>query len=147
MPPLRHRWFVPWSPTWQLPRDARLDPYRDRVAGLIRNGEIVGHVLILTEHYTTQTGGHLWWRRWAPYREVATPHAKMLDGSLYDSPIHDDDLDTELEYWSRGEFPLLGGLLRMQWLCLDEALEVAPSLFGVVGCLDNDGRVMWNFPG
>jgi hypothetical protein len=128
-----------------MPLDTRLDPYRDRVAALTRESEIVGHVLILTQHYSTPTGGHLWWRRWAD-REVAVPDVKTLDGSLYDDPVNDSEQETELDRWIRDEFPLLGEILKMRWLSRDEALEVAPELFGVLGCLDNDGAVIWSFP-
>lgn len=63
-----------------MPLDTRLDPHRDGVAALTHGSEIVGHVLILTQHYSTPTGGHLWWRRWAD-REVAVPHVKTLDAA------------------------------------------------------------------
>jgi hypothetical protein len=83
-----------------MPTDTRLDPYRDRVASLTGESRIFGHVLILTQHYSTGTGGHLWWRQWAD-REVAVPHVKTLDGGLYDDPVDDTELETELDRWSR----------------------------------------------
>ena len=138
---------MPWSPRWRLPSDPRVDPYRDRVAALSRRGSLAGHVLILTEHYATQTGGHLWWRRWGPDREVAVPHLEMLDGSYDDSPIGDDDLETELAQWSRDEMPVLGERLQMRWLEVDEALAVVPVVFVMSGCFDNDGEIMWSLDG
>lgn len=48
---------VPWSANWQMDLDPRLDPYRDRVAVLERDGAAVGHVLILTKMWSNLLRG------------------------------------------------------------------------------------------
>lgn len=136
---------MPWSPTFRGLPDARLDPYRNRCAALYRAGALVGHVLVLTEYFATQRGGHLWWRRFEPDLEYAQPLVQMRDGSESDQPIHGEDLDEELEHWSRGKSPLLGELLDMAWLTREEALRVAPEVFGACYCFDNDDSVIWSF--
>ncbi|BAK36999.1 hypothetical protein MLP_39850 [Microlunatus phosphovorus NM-1] len=50
---------MPWSPDWPPTSDPRLDLYRDQVAVLERDGSTVGHVLILTESFSTRVGGLL----------------------------------------------------------------------------------------
>ncbi len=59
---------------------------------------------------------------------MAVPHVKTIDGSIYDDPVHDTELETELDRWGRDEFSLLGEVLKMHWISRDEALEVAPKL-------------------
>ncbi len=136
---------MPWSPTFRGLPDARLDPYRNRCAALYRAGTLVGHVLVLTQHFATQRGGHLWWRRWEPDREYAQPLVQMRDGTESDQPLREKDLEGELEHWSRSEFPLLGELLDMVWLTREESLRLVPEVFGLSYCFDNDDRVIWSF--
>lgn len=136
---------MPWSPTLRQRPDPRFDRYRNRCAALTRDGVLVGHVLILTGQGAEQRGGHLWWRKWGPECEYLEPLVQLLDGRDFDDPVRADTLESELEYWSRGKFPLLGKSLDMVWLSPDEALRVAPGVFGVSYCLDNDGQVIWSF--
>jgi hypothetical protein len=137
---------VPWSPTFRDVPDARLDPYRDRLAALYQSGVLVGHVVVLTERWAFQRGGHLWWRRWEPDRELAQPLVQLLDGTEFDNPVQEAYLEHELEQWSQGKFALLGELLDMVWLSQEEALQLAPEVFGLSYCLDNDDRVIWSYP-
>ena len=136
---------MPWSPDWPSVSDPRLDPYRDQVAVLERDDTVVGHVLILTEDISIQTGGLLWWRRWAA-QELPWVHVELTDGISFDTPIGDVELAEELLHWSRGQFPLWGELLAMRWLSQDAAIKTAPQVFGVTWCLDNDGQVIWSWP-
>lgn len=136
---------MPWSPDFRDVPDARLDPYRDRMAALYRSGALAGHVLVLTERWAFRRGGHLWWRRWEPDRELAQPLVQLLDGTEFDHPVHEAHLEPELEQWSRGEFALLGELFDMVWLSQEEALHLAPEVFGLSSCLDDDDRVIWSW--
>jgi hypothetical protein len=142
---LIHDYEVPWSPTYPDVSDARLDPYRDRLAGLYRGGALAGHVIVLTESWA-QLAGHLWWRRWELGRELAQPRVQLLDGSHFDVPIQEANFEQELEHWSRGKFPVTGELLDLVWLSQEEAVRLAPEIFGLSYCLDNDDKVVWSKP-
>jgi hypothetical protein len=120
---LIHDYEVPWSPAFTDVPDARLDLYRDRLARLYRGGALAGHVILLTESWVTQVGGHLWWRRWE-LREFAQPRVQLLDGSDFDDPIQEANLEQELEHWSRGKFPVTGELLDLVWLSQEEAVRL-----------------------
>ena len=41
---------------------------------------------------------------------------------------------SELLHWSHGQFPFFGELLDLVWLTQEEALQLAPEIFGVVYC-------------
>lgn len=69
---------------------------------------------------------------------------KLRDGTDFDQPLMDADLDAELVHWSVGKFPLVGELLDMVWLTTEEALRRAPEVFGVSYCFDNDDHVIWS---
>lgn len=50
-----------------------------------------------------------------------------------------------MDHWARGQFPLLGEVLHLRWLALEEALRVASTLFDMSGCIDNAVNVIWTF--
>jgi hypothetical protein len=138
---------VPWSPTSACLPDARLDPYRNRVAELLRGDQVVGHALILTEYVGRALGGHLWWTRWGPYQGIPSISIALSDGSRLDDywvhpPDVSNELDTELDQWARNEMPLLGELLTTRWLEPAQSLEVARDRFGVQD-FDEKGRAVW----
>ena len=143
---LRHGWGVPWGPAFRCEPDLRLDSYRNRCAALYRAGVLIGHLLVLTDHVATQRGGHLWWRRWEPDREYVEPLVQLRDGSYVDQPLQGAELERELALWSQNKFPLLGKLLDPVWLTQDEALRLAPGVFGVASGVDNNGDIIWSFP-
>ena len=136
---------MPWSPSWPSISDPRLDPYRNRVATLERDGVTVGHVLILAELLSTQVGGRLWWRRWST-QELPMVFVEIVNGDSFDDFVRDTELAYELRHWSRDEFPLFGELLTMCWLSQDEAIRTVPEIFGVTWCLDNYDQVIWSWP-
>jgi len=136
---------VPWSPASDHRPDARLDPYRNRVAELLRDDRIVGHALVLTEYVGVALAGHLWWTRWAPYQEIPALSIALFDGyRLDDYWIHPDDneLEMELRHWARDEMLLLGELLTTRWLDHAASLEVARNHFGIQR-FDGTGRAVW----
>lgn len=138
---------MPRLPTSDCRPDTRLDPYRNRAAELLRDGQIVGHALVLTEYVSTVLGGHLWWTRWTPYQEIPAVSIALFDGyRLDDYWVHpadvSDELDTELHHWARNEMPLLGERLTTRWLDPAESLEVARNHFGVES-FDEAGRAVW----
>ena len=71
---------------------------------------------------------------------------QLLDGTDCDDPVQAAALELELEQWSQGKFALLDELLDMVWLSQDEALQLAPAVFGLEYCFDNDDRVIWSYP-
>ena len=140
-----HGCRMPWSPGWPPISDPRLDPYRDQVAVLERDGVTVGHVLILTEGVSTQIGGLLWWRRWAT-QELPWVFVGLADGVSFEIPVSEEELADALLHWDRDQFRLSGELVTMRWLTQDEAIDVAPRAFGVTWCLDNYDQVIWSWP-
>jgi hypothetical protein len=71
---------------------------------------------------------------------------ELGDGTPFDQPIWADAVEAELTEWRRNRFSLFGEELELRRLSQDEALQQAPDLFGVVGCLDNDEQLIWSFP-
>ena len=70
----------------------------------------------------------------------------MPTGTSFDTPILEDDVEEELNCWSKRGFPLAGEHLQMRWLSQDEAIAIAPEVFGVTWCLDNCDQVIWCWP-
>ena len=107
-----------------LPLDARLDPYRNRVALLCRAGHLVGHLLVLTERVEEPRG----WRGRANAGrsgETVTTRITFQDGNRGpDERLEGVRLDAELERWRRSEFVLAGETLSMRWLGPAESREV-----------------------
>ena len=86
-----------WSPASECLPDARLDPYRNRAAELLRGGQLVGHALVLTEYVGHALGGHLWWTRWARYQEIPSISIALLNGlRLDDYWVHTPHISNEL---------------------------------------------------
>jgi hypothetical protein len=46
----------------------------------------------------------------------------------------------------RCKFPLAGELLDLEWLSQDGAVRLAPEIFGLWYCFDNDDKVIWSYP-
>jgi hypothetical protein len=138
---------MPWSPEWRNELDPRLDPYRNRMAALLRHHQTVGHVLFLTERWSIQLGGILWWRRWSADRELAQPLVTMGRGDIFDQPLDEPELTLELDAWARNEFPLVGELLELQWLTTEEAVVAAPAVFGMKATPTSDGKINWERDG
>lgn len=135
---------VSWSPTSRDPPDPRLDLCRNRVASLHESGALVGYVLVLTKYWSTQIGGYLWWRRWEPESEIAQPQVQLLDGTWWDYVVLDEDLDQELESWTRRRFELSSTrTLDMVWLSEQESIELGHTIFDLEYCEDNDGHPYW----
>lgn len=135
-----------WSPDPTAPRDVRFDRYRNRVAGLSRGADVLGHVIFLTEVSSMLLGGHLWWRRWSLPLEVMAPRIQLADGRSSEPSMEESDIEEELELWGKDQFALGDQVLGLSWLTSEEALAVVPAVFGLDGCFDNDGRPMWTFP-
>jgi hypothetical protein len=106
----------------------------------------VGHVIFLTEVRSMLLGGHLWWRRWSLPREVLVPRIELADGRSSEPCLDESDIEEELELWGEDQFALDDEVLGLRWLPSGEALTVVPAVFGLDGCFDNDGRLVWTFP-
>jgi hypothetical protein len=62
-----------WKPDWsQVDADPRLDEFRDALAEVTLDGQIVGYLTTQVHVRCTQSCGHLWWRRWSDYHEELT---------------------------------------------------------------------------
>lgn len=90
--------------------DPRLHPNRHRAASLSRDGAEVGTLYVEPDDPTTQTG-HLWWRSSSEPREFLKLWI-TIDGDSTDG----QDLDTDLENWSRGIFVFGGATYACTWL-------------------------------
>ena len=125
-----------------LPVDARLDPYRNRVAILARAGHLVGYLLVLTE-LTDDPGAGRRPRRRAPSQEVASLYVKFRDGTCQvGSRLEGGRLEAELASWARSELELAGEQLDLRWLDPAESAKVARQQFDVLG-FDANGAAVW----
>ncbi|MBK8446529.1 MAG: hypothetical protein IPL41_07590 [Micropruina sp.] len=103
------------KPDWNRSVAAsRLDPYRHRAATLSRDGVEVGTLYVEPDHLTTQTG-HLWWRSFSDPREFVKLWI-TIDGDSTDAWTDGQELDTDLENWSRGIFVFGGETYACTWL-------------------------------
>jgi hypothetical protein len=109
--------------------DPRLDRYLDRVDRLFRDDEEVGHVLVLTWTYAEQVGGHLWWRRWGPTRDLLWLWT-VVDGQFSDDLVPDDATEEELAAYDECRFRHYGETLRVRWTDAEESAHFRSSVFG-----------------
>ncbi len=125
---------MPRSPSWELGRNPRLDPYRERVARLSKNGAPRGFHLVSVEPVCDRLGGHWWWTSWSPWREFVIAEVAFTEGYPPDDSFWvDQDLDAELDRWSQGELRYLTGLFDLEWLTAEESLQAARDIFDVDG--------------
>ena len=104
---------MPWNPRLDdVTPDPRLDGYRDRVGLLHRGSALAGKLLVETEPYWEQVGGHLWWRRWSEAHEAVHGWLNLVDGDLRtDFLLVGEDLDEEVAAWRQGRFRHAGEVL------------------------------------
>lgn len=126
---------MPWSlPTEPPVHDPRLDPYRERVARLSKDGQHRGFLLVSVEQVVDRLGGRWWWSSWSPWREFVFAGVVFTDGYPPEDGFWvDQDLGAELERWRRGEFRYLTGPFHLEWLDAAESLRVAQEVFDVNG--------------
>ena len=99
---------MPWSPPFDTApiRDPRLDPFRNRVAELWQADELCGHALWLENAASPQTGGWLWWRRWAPPHEILNLDWQLISGEgcqdWVDPVTGSQGLDALIAEWAAG---------------------------------------------
>ena len=132
-----------WTPSFDAALDPRLDHWRNQMGRLTRNGQVVGHVLLLTNMASTQLGGYLWWRRWSTPAEEVAPRVELIDGTSDELDADEVDIERAPTLWSTNQFSLFDEVLEVTWLPTAEALSAAPPVFGLEGCLDNDDRLLW----
>lgn len=109
-----------------LEQDRRLDPYRDRVAVLRRDGVDVGHLLVQVEPWSEVTAGHFWWRRWS--RPVEVPHLTVtLPGASSDQYIPAEAIRDQLQEWDNGLYEHYGERLEACWLDREASLRAWPE--------------------
>ncbi|QGN45618.1 hypothetical protein ACN26Y_04640 [Micromonospora sp. WMMD558] len=117
-------------------RDPRLDPFRERAARLVRNGEPVATLYLRVETCWWQPGGRLWWRTWSEAKEQVHGFVLMQAGVFDDFIVDVDDLDDELPDWADNRFHYRGEALTAQWLDDRSSRTVRIDVFG----LDEDGE-------
>jgi hypothetical protein len=76
-----------WKPDWnKVETDSRLDEFREALAEVTLDGRIVGYLATQVDVRCTQSGGHLWWRRWSDYHEELTG---LCTRTVADSPLRE----------------------------------------------------------
>lgn len=120
----------------------RLDPDRERVARLNRDGDHRGFLLVSVEQVWDRLGGRWWWTSWSPWREFVIAEVVFTDDYPPDDNFWvDQDLDAELARWRHGDFRYLTGPFTMEWLNAEESLKVAQEVFDVDGWVR--GQMDW----
>lgn len=111
--------------------DPRLDPYRERAAILTSRGHSNATLFVRMETYWTQTGGHLWWRRWSEAYEVPHGYMVFVDGRFDDWLVSRQYLDEDLADWSRNKLRYIGELLDVEWLDDAASRHVRDEVLGL----------------
>ncbi len=96
------------------------------------DGELTGYALVLPMAWWTQTGGHLWWRRWSNPYVVADVWitAEGVEPSYTDAWMSGDVLDDELDLWDGGHMTVGEGARQtVRWLDEQASGRVARRVF------------------
>ncbi len=109
--------------------DPRFDRYRDRVGRLYRGENGAGLVLVLVEPLSSTVGGHMWWRRWGPTRDVLWEHT-VVDGNFSDTFMPEDAADEVLADYDAGRFDYYGEAMRVVWTDASESVRLRSLEFG-----------------
>lgn len=106
---------VPWTfPRSGPPLDPRLDPYRDRVATLTREGHLLGYLLVVSRQAQEPPRGPLRRRRWEA--EVVTTHVRFVDDeSLHSDTLTPGALDEHLLRWAARQHICYGDRYDLRW--------------------------------
>ncbi|WP_232425080.1 hypothetical protein [Pseudofrankia inefficax] len=93
----------------------------------------IGYLLVVPDVYSIQTGGALWWRRWAEVRHGAMLYLALpgTDFPFTDTIVWPDDLPGELDDWDLGRFRLIDETYALRWLGEDESRSLATEQFGM----------------
>jgi len=123
-----------WRPSrTALPPAHRVDRYAFRAGDLSRPGDpTTSYALVLPMIVWTQTGGHLWWRRWSdPYVEVEVwISADWVQEAYADGWWRRDVLDEELGLWESGQMTVGNETRRaVRWLDEQTSARVARQVF------------------
>ncbi|GAA4567413.1 hypothetical protein GCM10023193_46350 [Planotetraspora kaengkrachanensis] len=130
---LVHHGCVPWRPLTDdlMRRDPQLDPFRERAAFLIRDGERVATLYLRAEAWWEQTGGHLWWRTWSEAKEHVHGFVLTQAGAFDDFIVDADDVHDELPDWVNNIFEYRGEILTVRWLDDASSRTVRADVFGL----------------
>lgn len=118
-------------PTYEPSRsqDHVLDPLRNRVAEISRDGRAEGFVSTRGEARWKRSTGKLWWKTWTgPYEVLVFEISSVADGEayLYDDGVEDSSSET-VQQFLRGTVWLHGDPYELRWLTGKEHL--AAELF------------------
>jgi hypothetical protein len=110
-----------------------VDRYAFRAGELrLLDGEVTGYALVLPMAWWTQTGGHLWWRRWSdPYVVVDVwVSAEGVEAPYTDAWMSGDVLAEELDLWEGGQLTVGNGVRQaVRWLDNQTSARVARQAF------------------
>ncbi len=112
------------------PPDGRLDPYRERGAGLYNeSGDRIGTMFLRVEQWSDVRGA-LFWKRFSNRREILHGYFLSTTGDFDD--FLDDGLDDDqLNDWSRGHFRWRGKVARIDWADTNKSLQIRDRTFGL----------------
>ena len=121
---------MPYRPDFSshVPR-AALGRYQERVGRLYRHEREVGSVLVLVQAFSSQVGGHLWWRRWSPPEDALKLWA-IINGTFSDSWMPEEVVNEELADYDAGRFAYYGEPLRVAWTDPTESKRLREEHYG-----------------
>lgn len=125
-----HDRVVPWRPVFDDSRDIQLDPFRERAGRLIDPSGSRGWVFVRPWVEAQREGGHLWWRRWSPQREVSAGFVMLDGGDMLDDWVDQpEEVAREVRSWSEGRFTWRGVEYAVSWADADESRRVRDEVF------------------
>ncbi|MEV4159805.1 hypothetical protein [Nonomuraea dietziae] len=112
------------------PVDQRFDPYRNRVARLLREGALAGYAHLEIEAWW-QVEGPFWRPRWTNGRELPHWHVALRDeeGKWIYSDVVEDDVDEALRELAASQLDWDTGTYTLEWLGGVDAETVAREYF------------------
>lgn len=121
---------MPWRPVFDDSRDPQLDPFRERAGRLTDPSGKQGWVFVRPWVEAQIEGGHLWWRRWSPQREVSAGFVALDDGEVLDDWVDQPEaVAGEVRSWAAGRFPWRGVEYAVSWADADESRRVRDEVF------------------
>ena len=121
----------------------RLDPYRNRLALLTREGTPHAYMLVLTEFVgdsPVRIRGRL---RDGPLREILSIWLARMDGTeLNDYWVDGRELQDCLYQWHAGYYDIDDTRTTVAWLESEDSELVLEHTFGIMG-FDADSRPIW----
>lgn len=117
-------------PDWsQHKPDARLDPYRQHVGRLYRNGKEIGLLSVRVDVRATAASGTGVWPKWSPTYDSLSEWV-IFDGNVSDHVGGRESVDQALQDYAARRFKLSDKTLRVDWTTPDESHGLRQMAFG-----------------